>query len=61
MLDLIAAPELRARMARLGLQRSAHFSWHKTAQKTLEVYYEVAGSHAQTARQRVRSASVSHP
>lgn len=61
MLDLIADPELRARMARLGLQRSAHFSWHKTAQKTLEVYYEVAGSQVQAARQRARSASVLHP
>jgi len=44
MRDLILDAQLRARMARLGLQRSAHFSWHKTAQKTLEVYYEVAGS-----------------
>jgi len=41
MVDLILLPELRARMARLGLQRSMHFSWQKTAQKTLEVYCEV--------------------
>ena len=43
MLDLICDRELRARMERLGLQRSAHFSWNRTAQKTLEVYYQVAG------------------
>jgi hypothetical protein len=29
-------------MERLGLQRAAHFSWQKTAQKTLEVFHEVA-------------------
>ncbi len=33
--------ELRARMERLGLQRAAHFSWQKTAQRTLEVFHEV--------------------
>ncbi|HZT30743.1 MAG TPA: glycosyltransferase family 1 protein [Bryobacteraceae bacterium] len=41
MLDLIRDTELRARMERLGLQRSAHFSWCRTAQKTLEIYYQV--------------------
>jgi len=42
-LDLIQLPELRARMGRLGLQRAAQFSWREAAQKTLEVYYSVAG------------------
>jgi len=42
MLDLILLPELRARMRRLGSQRATHFSWHKTAQQTLEVYCDVA-------------------
>jgi|SRR5579864_1420670 len=41
MLDLILLPDLRARMRRLGLQRSTCFSWQKTAQKTLEVYCQV--------------------
>jgi glycosyltransferase involved in cell wall biosynthesis len=40
--DLLLDAELRARMERLGLQRAAHFSWQKTAQRTLEVFREVA-------------------
>jgi len=43
MLDLIQLPELRSRMRRLGLQRASQFSWQNAAQKTLEVYYAVAG------------------
>jgi alpha-1,3-rhamnosyl/mannosyltransferase len=54
MLDLALDRELRARMERLGLQRSAHFSWRKTAERTLEAYYEVARRSA-----RVRSAAAS--
>jgi glycosyltransferase involved in cell wall biosynthesis len=42
MADLLLDPQLRARMERLGLQRAAHFSWQRTAEKTLEIYYEVA-------------------
>ncbi|MBV9742297.1 MAG: glycosyltransferase family 4 protein [Acidobacteriia bacterium] len=41
--DVLLSAELRARMERLGLQRAAHFSWQNTAQKTLEVFAEVAG------------------
>ena len=44
MADLLLDAELRARMERLGLQRAAHFSWQKTAQRTLEVFHEVAES-----------------
>ncbi|PWU08216.1 MAG: hypothetical protein C5B51_08205 [Terriglobia bacterium] len=40
--DLLLDPELKARMERLGLQRAAHFSWQKTAAKTLEVFCQVA-------------------
>lgn len=43
MRDLLLNPELRARMERLGLQRAGHFSWERTAQRTLDVYYQVAG------------------
>ena len=39
--DLLLDPELRARMERLGLQRAAHFSWQKTAQRTLDVFHDV--------------------
>lgn len=55
MLDLALDPQLRARMERLGLQRSTHFSWRKTAQKTLEVYAEVAQSRSPAARERAHS------
>ncbi len=39
--DLLLDAELRTRMERLGLQRAAHFSWQKTAKRTLEVFHEV--------------------
>lgn len=44
MADLLIDPELRARMERLGSQRSAHFSWARTARRTLEIYHEVVES-----------------
>jgi glycosyltransferase involved in cell wall biosynthesis len=44
MADLLLDTELRARMERLGLQRSAHFNWTRTARRTLEIYCEVAAS-----------------
>jgi glycosyltransferase involved in cell wall biosynthesis len=56
MLDLALDAELRTRMERIGLQRSAHFSWRKTAERTLEVYHEAA--HASARNGRVRAASV---
>ncbi len=40
--DVLLDSELKARMERLGLQRAAYFSWQKTAQKTLDVFHEVA-------------------
>jgi len=57
--DLLLDSELRARMERLGLQRAAHFSWQKTAQRTLEVFHEVAEG-AGAAKTRVSSASIAH-
>ena len=44
MRDLLLNPELRARMERLGAQRAPMFSWEKTAARTLDLYYEIAGS-----------------
>jgi glycosyltransferase involved in cell wall biosynthesis len=38
---LLLDSELRVRMERLGLQRAAHFSWQKTAERTLAVFYDV--------------------
>jgi len=57
MADLLLDAELRSRMERLGLQRAAHFSWQHTAQKTLEIYYEVAERNRPAAR-TVRSAPI---
>ena len=51
MRDLLLDAELRTRMERLGLHRATLFSWEKTARKTLDVYYEIAG------RGRVRTPS----
>jgi len=48
--DLLLDSELRQRYERLGLQRAAHFSWQKTAQRTLEVFHDVVE------RPRVRAA-----
>jgi len=53
MADLLLDAELRARMERLGLQRASRFSWHATAQKTLEVYRQVAEHKRAKAREYV--------
>jgi glycosyltransferase involved in cell wall biosynthesis len=58
--DLILIRELRLRMERLGLQRASAFSWEKTARKTLEAYYEVAGGRAPAEPPKVRSVPVPH-
>jgi glycosyltransferase involved in cell wall biosynthesis len=39
--DVLLDGELRGRMERLGLQRAAHFSWQKTAQKTMDAFHQV--------------------
>jgi glycosyltransferase involved in cell wall biosynthesis len=56
LVDLLVDADLRARMERLGMQRSAQFSWQKTAQQTLAVYYEIA-DRRRPAPQRLRAAS----
>ena len=40
--DILLDADLRTRMERRGLQRAAHFSWQKTAARTLEVFRGVA-------------------
>jgi glycosyltransferase involved in cell wall biosynthesis len=59
MADLLLDAELRARMERLGSQRAAHFSWQRTAQKTLDVYYEVAERY-RPAQQAAGAAPIAH-
>jgi len=44
MIDVLADPELRVRLERLGLHRAAMFSWRRAAEQTLNVYYDVAGA-----------------
>ena len=44
MRDLLLDSELRTRMERLGQQRASLYNWERTARKTLDVYYEVAGA-----------------
>lgn len=60
-LDLILDRELLGRMQKLALHRASHFSWRKTAEKTLEVYYAVAGGGQQARTDRFRPASISAP
>jgi glycosyltransferase involved in cell wall biosynthesis len=40
--DVINDNDMRRRFSALGLQRSAFFSWHRTALETLKVYEEAA-------------------
>lgn len=44
MRDLLVDAELRSRMERLGQQRASLFTWERTARRTLEIYYEIAGA-----------------
>jgi glycosyltransferase involved in cell wall biosynthesis len=57
--DILLDAELRARMERLGLQRAAHFSWQKTAEKTLEAYREVM-EQPHLVRQRAAVPTIAH-
>ena len=55
MQDVLLDAELRSRMERLGLKRAAAFNWSRAAQKTLDVYYEVAdGKRASASRTEKR-------
>ena len=57
--DVLLDAELRGRMERLGIQRAAHFSWQKTAQKTLEAFHQVV-EQPRTAVGRVASQMMTH-
>lgn len=60
MQDLLLDHELRIRMERLGSKRAARFNWTRTAERTLDVYYDVAGERrprtVRVDRKRVASA-----
>jgi glycosyltransferase involved in cell wall biosynthesis len=53
--DLLIDPQLRMRMERLGLNRTTQFTWEKTAKKTLDVYYRVAGAKQKSIRSRIKT------
>ena len=46
MRDLLMDIGLRTRMERLGHARASLFTWDRTARRTLEIYYQVAGAAA---------------
>jgi glycosyltransferase involved in cell wall biosynthesis len=54
MKDLLLDVELRARMERLGQQRATLFTWRHSAQKTLDVYHEIAGPERAPASQAAK-------
>jgi glycosyltransferase involved in cell wall biosynthesis len=58
--DVLVDAELRGRMERLGQQRASLFTWERTARRTLEIYYEIAGA-ARGEAKPVNSASVVRP
>jgi glycosyltransferase involved in cell wall biosynthesis len=41
--DVLLDDEMRVRLERLGTHRAASFTWERAAQRTLDVYYDVAG------------------
>jgi hypothetical protein len=43
MSDILLDAALRTRLERLGQHHAASFSWQKSAARTLNAYYEVAG------------------
>jgi glycosyltransferase involved in cell wall biosynthesis len=55
--DVLLDGELRARLERLGTQRAAGFTWERAAQRTLDVYYEVAGVGKALPELKVRASS----
>lgn len=55
--DLLLDSELRTRMEHLGAHRATLFSWTRTAQETLDVYYDVAGARQRRTVPKVLSAA----
>jgi glycosyltransferase involved in cell wall biosynthesis len=57
--DVLLDEEMRVRLERLGTNRAASFTWERAAQRTLEVYYEVAGVSKPLPAMKVRASSSS--
>jgi glycosyltransferase involved in cell wall biosynthesis len=56
--DLLLDSELRGRMERLGLQRAAHFSWQRSADRMLAIFHDVVERDASARRVRSEAAGV---
>ncbi|HEV1285863.1 MAG TPA: glycosyltransferase family 1 protein [Bryobacteraceae bacterium] len=57
--DVLLDEEMRVRLERLGTNRAASFTWERAAQRTLDVYYEVAGVSKPLPALKVRASSSS--
>ncbi|HTB15509.1 MAG TPA: glycosyltransferase family 1 protein [Bryobacteraceae bacterium] len=57
--DVLLDDEMRVRLERLGTHRAAQFTWERAAQKTLDVYYDVAGVSKAVPALKVRASSSS--
>jgi len=57
--DVLLDEEMRVRLERLGTNRAASFTWERAAQRTLDVYYEVAGVSEPLPAMKVRASSSS--
>jgi glycosyltransferase involved in cell wall biosynthesis len=57
--DILLDDEMRQRLERLGSNRAASFTWERAAQRTLDVYYDVAGVSKAVPEFKVRASSSS--
>ena len=57
--DVLLDNEMRVRLERLGTHRAAQFTWERAAQRTLDVYYDVAGVSKEVPALKVRASSSS--
>lgn len=56
--DLLLDGQLRSRMERMGAHHATLFSWERSASKTLDIYYEVAGKAKSAPTQPVKATSL---
>jgi glycosyltransferase involved in cell wall biosynthesis len=55
--DVLLDDEMRVRLERLGTHRAASFTWERAAQRTLDVYYDVAGVSKAVPAMKARASS----
>ncbi len=59
--DIVLDAELRGRMERLGMHRASLFTWERTARRTLDIYYDVAGRKTPRVRQAAKPIAIERP